>query len=153
MPVQFRVEEEKEYGLTHKIGSIELDFGVRGPELERELRTAQEKFIRDMELRGMTLYKAPGLDNPTWIENPDGQYAAFYAIDWEGKKAPKDGLPKERERSLEDTDGRVEYRCVAIFWAPETTYEVLTSRADRLAKEKADRNPVSFAVPDGLVTK
>lgn len=144
MPAQFRVEEDEKYGITHKIGSIELEFGVRGPELERELRDAQEKFIRDMELRGLTLYDAPGLANPTWIENPDGEKAAFYAIDWEGKKV-KDGMPVKRETTLEETGGMVEYRCVGIFWAPETSYEHLTSRADRLAKEKQERHPIHFA--------
>lgn len=144
MPAQFRVEEDKRYGITHKTGSIELEFGVRGPELERELREAQEKFIRDMEMRGMILYKAPGLDNPTWIENPDGEKAAFYAIDWEGKKV-KDGMPVKRETSLEETEGMVEYRCVAIFWAPKTSYEIVTSRAERLERERRERNPVSFA--------
>lgn len=150
MPVTFRVEEDTTYGLTHKTGTISFDHEVRGRTLELELLHAGEKFIRDMELRGLTLYNgplSPGQSNPMWVESPDGEYAAYYAIDWEGKRGPKDkeNMPHDREMSLEDSEGEVEYRIVGIFWAPETSYEMLTSREDRLAKEKQERNPISFA--------
>ncbi len=151
MPYQFKVEEDPKYGLTHKTGTIDFDFGVRGRELEKGLLEAQQKFVRDMELRGLTLYDMP--NNPLWIENPDGEKAAFYAIDWEGRRKPKDNLPTERERSLEDSEGMVEYRIVGVFWAPETTYEIVTSRADRIEKEKAEKNPESFFMPSNLVTE
>lgn len=155
MPIQFKVEEDPKYGLTHKTGTISFEHGVRGRELDIELLKAGEKFIRDMELRGLTLYNGPlgpGQSNPTWVEKPDGEYAAFYAIDWTGERAPKgrpgfskEGMPHDREMSLEDSEGMVEYRIIGIFWAPSTSYEYLTSRQDRLDKEKQDRNPVSFA--------
>lgn len=153
MPVQFRVEEDPKYGLTHKTGTISFDHELQGRQLEIELLHAGEKFIRDMELKGLTLYNGPlgpKQSNPMWIEKPDGEYAAFYAIDWTGERAPtapQDGgvLPHDREMSLEDSEGMVEYRIVGIFWAPSVSYEYLTSRADRLEKEKQEKNPMSFA--------
>lgn len=154
MPVQFRVQEDPKYGVTHKTGTISFDHELQGRLLEIELQKAGEKFIRDMELRGLTLYNGPlgpGQSNPTWVAKPDGEKAAFYAIDWTGERAPtapQDGkaLPHNREMSLEDSEGMVEYRIVGIFWAPSVSYEYLTSRTDIVAKEKEKRNPVSFAV-------
>lgn len=149
-----RVQEDPKYGLTHKTGSISFDAGVRGRELERELLAAAIKFIRDMELRGLILYKVPGMQNPTWVRNPDGQYAAWYAIDWEGKRPRKHAvtgggeitLPTTRERSLEDSQGEVEYRIVGIFWAPERAIEILTSVAERKDREQRERHPQSFTI-------
>lgn len=148
---QIRVTEDPKYGLTHKTGSITLDYGVRGPELERELRSAQEKFLRAMELRGLILYRHVGLPNPTWVENPDGSEAAFYAIDWEGKRPRIERriggdmqVANIRETSLEETQGEVEYRIVGIFWAPKRAVEVLTSIAERKEREAYERHPKSF---------
>lgn len=155
MPVQFRVEEDPKYGLTHKTGTISFDHELQGRQLEIELLHAGEKFIRDMELRGLTLYNGPlgpKQSNPMWIEKPDGEYAAYYAIDWTGERQPKgregftnEDIPHDREMSLEDSEGMVEYRIVGIFWAPSVSYEYLTSRADIVAKEKQEKHPVSFA--------
>lgn len=169
MPVQVlahlmstvRVQEDPQYQLVHQTGSIQLDYGVRGPELERKLYGAIQKFIRDMELKGLTLYKPPGgylrmpdgttVTNPTWMKNPTGEYAAWYAIDWEGNRqrtahlsGGETQLPKKRETSLEETDGMVEYRLVGIFWAPEKSIEILKDRDEILAEERAARHPVVF---------
>lgn len=161
MPHVARIEDDPKYDLVHKVGSITLDHGVRGPELDRELRTATEDFMRAMEMRGLILYRPPGgrlitqqgmMTNPAWIENPDGEAAAFYAIDWEGKRprteVRADGrehvLPTPRERSLEDSRGEVEYRIVGIFWAPRRAVEMLVSRSERLEQERRARNPKVF---------
>ncbi len=170
-----RVKEDASYGLTHKTGTISFDSGVRGPELERELRLAGEKFVKDMENRGMALYHPPGgylpgqdgrkMTNPSWVQyaEAENQAAAFYAIDWEGKR-PKErvrvtgndpsvketwiDLPTRRETSLEETDGEVEYRIVGIFWVKATAVPVVTDRQTRLATERAARHPVVFG-PEG----
>ena len=170
-----RVKEAPEYGLTHKTGTISFDIGVRGPELERELRLAGEKFIKDMENRGLRLYNPPGgylpgqdgskMSNPSWVKyaGGDNHPAAFYAIDWEGKR-PKEqvrvtgndpdvketwiDLPTKRETSLEETDGEVEYRIVGIFWVKASAVPVVTDRQVRLAAERAARNPKVFG-PEG----
>ena len=164
---QVRIQEERKYGLTHKTGSIDLDHGVRGTELERELRQAGDKFVRDMELRGLILYKPPGgyfivpqntggtkvMTNPYWIENPDGEYANWYAIDWLNERPRKEkrtggdyNIARNRETSLEDSQGLVEYRIIGIFWAPEKAIEMLTSIAERKEREKAEKNPQSFVI-------
>ena len=163
--MKVRVEEDPKYGLVHKVGTLTLDFGVRGSELERELLTSMEKFIKAMELRGLMLYKPPGgkinlpdhgvVSNPFWVENPDGEKAAFYAIDWEGKHPAKQSrvttgelidLPREKATTLEASFGEVEYRVIGLFWAPEKTVEILTSVQERKDAEKASRNPVSFDI-------
>jgi hypothetical protein len=159
MTTQIRVEEDPDYGLTHKVGSIILDFGVRGPELERELASAQSDFVMHMELRGLILYKHQGMPNPVWIENPDGSVANWYAIDWERKykvsqrtetvvgpdgKEEVIDLPAKRAMSLEECEGEVEYRIVGIFWAPKQAVEILTSIADRKEAERLAKNPKVF---------
>lgn len=174
-----RVQEDASYGLTHKTGTIAFDAGVRGPELERELRLAGEKFVKDMTNRGMALYHPPGgylmgqdgmkMPNPAWVkyEGTKDQPAAFYAIDWEGKR-PKEqvrvsgndpavsgefvDLPTTRESSLEETDGEVEYRIVGIFWGKQTAVPVVTDRQERLATERAARHPVVFG-PTGKAVR
>ena len=170
-----RVKEDASYGLTHKTGTISFDVGVRGPELERELRLAGEKFIHDMEARGMALYHPPGgylpgqdgskMSNPSWVKYADApdHPAAFYAIDWESKRKKERvrvtgndpdvkeewiDLPTRRETSLEETEGEVEYRIVGIFWVKATAVPVVTDRQVRLAAERAARNPKVFG-PEG----
>ena len=171
-----RVKEDASYGLTHKTGTISFDVGVRGPELERELAAAGEKFVKDMSNRGLSLYHPPGgylpgqdgrkMTNPSWVQYAEGEHneaAAFYAIDWEGKRPKKQvlvsgndpyvsgeyvDLPTTRETSLEETDGEVEYRIVGIFWCKKTAVPVATSIQERLATERAARHPVVFG-PEG----
>jgi hypothetical protein len=174
-----RVKEDSSYGLTHKTGTIAFDAGVRGPELERELRLAGEKFVKDMENRGLTLYQPQGgylqgqdgqrMTNPAWVkyEGTEDQAAAFYAIDWEGKRKKEQvmvsgndpavsgemiDLPTTRETSLEETEGEVEYRIVGIFWARKGATEVVTDRQQRLAAERAARHPVVFG-PTGKAVR
>ena len=164
---QVKIQEDVQYGLTHKVGSIELDYGVRGEELKRELSQAGDKFVRDMELRGLTLYRPPGgylavpqtdgstkiMSNPYWIENPDGEYANWYAIDWLNERPRKEqrtggeyNVARDRETSLEDSQGMLEYRIIGIFWAPERSIEMLTSIAERKEREQAAKNPHSYIV-------
>src|SRR3972149_11801866 len=112
--MRIRVTEDPQYDLIHKVGSIDLEYGVHGRELELELRKAQEQFIRAMELQGLTLMH--GLQgNPRWVVNEDGSPQATYAIDWFGERPRKmmtvSGevtLPTKRETSLEESRGRVE---------------------------------------------
>ena len=170
-----RVKEDASYGLTHKMGTIDFDAGVRGPELVRELRLAGEKFIKDMGNRGLTLYQPPGgylmaedgtkQPNPSWLkyEETENQPKAYYAIDWEGTRKKEQvqvtgrtpdepsrmiDLPTKREESLEDSEGMVEYRIVGIFWARKGSTEVVTDTQERLAAERAARHPVIFG-PEG----
>lgn len=145
-----RVQEDPKYGLTHQVGSITLEHGVKGEELERELNSAREEFIRAMAARGMILYDMPG--NPKWIVEPTGEYAAWYAIDWEGKRSRKEvrtggnvvELPKVREGSLEDSEGEVEYRIVGIFWTPERSIEILVHKQQIKDEERAAKSPMIF---------
>ncbi len=162
VPVTIRVTESPEFDLIHKTGSLTLEYGVRGGELENELRRNQELFVRSMELQGLTLYRKPGFNNPVWVTNEDGSPLAYYGIDWEGKRRrverrtfdPITGtdrveLPTRRETSLEDSQGEVEYRIVGIFWGPKTSIEIAKSRDVIIAEEKASKHPIQFG-PSGM---
>ena len=150
----FSIDIKKSLGdlgwdVVTKVGSITREYGVGGRELEKDLRDAQETFVRVMETRGMRLYTQPGLHNPVWTTNEDGSPMAVYAMDWEGKRKPKLGpdgepLPHDRETSLEDSEGEVEYRIVGVFWAPRMRIEILKGKDDILAEERAKRNPKQF---------
>ncbi|KKN82252.1 hypothetical protein LCGC14_0310650 [marine sediment metagenome] len=152
MPIQIKVDASPEYDFVTKVGSLTLEYGVRGRELEQELGSNQELFVRCMELQGLTLAIAP-----KWITNEQGDFTAWYAIDWEGKRKRKERrvydpetgtdiveLPTTRETSLEDSQGEVEYRIVGIFWGPKTSIEILKDRDAIIAEEKASRNPMVF---------
>ena len=151
MPPSIRVVAEPEYDFVTKVGSIDLEYGVQGRELELELKEAQDTFIRAMELHGLTLVRKPGFDNPVWVTHPEGQMAAFYAIDWEGSRPQKTMtaggevvLPTTREMSLEDSRGMVEYRVAGIFWGPKTSLEVLRDKQLIKDEERAKQAPITF---------
>ena len=145
----FKVQEDPTYGIITKVGSIQLEYGVRGEELMRELRNSMGMFIRAMEQQGMILYEDPRLDNPQWAAAETGEMSAFYAIDWLGDRPAVVGpdgepLPRSRETSLEETLGMVEYRCVGIFWAPDHMVEALKSKQAIVDEERLEKNPLMF---------
>ena len=151
MPVQIKVAPPTEHDLIHKVGSINLEYGVRGSELEKELRDAQDIFLRQMELRGLTLYHLAGFNNPVWVTSEDGEFTAFYALDWEGKRTKKElrgdhieEVTHTLETSLEDTEGEVEYRIIGVFWSPRASIEILKPKDEIRAEERAARHPVHF---------
>lgn len=151
MPVKIQITADPIYDLVTKVGSYSLEYGVHDRELELELRKAQEIFIRQMELQGLTLVRRAGFDNPVWVTNPDGNMSAFYAIDWEGKRPSKimtvSGeveMPTTRETSLEETGGEVEYRVVGVFWGPKTSIEVLRDKQLIKDQERAARSPALY---------
>lgn len=149
---KIRIEAEPEYGLVSKVGSIDLEYGVRGTELERNLLAAQEAFVRSMELRGLTLAKVPiGQVNPQWVMDSRGRLSANYAIDWLGERRQKAitvggevETANKKETSLEETKGMVEYRIVGIFWAPETSIEILRHPGQAKDEERLAKKPTSF---------
>jgi len=153
LPVTIKVKEPPAHELIYKVGSIQLEYGVRGEELARELLKATTDFVRAMELRGLTLYRTLGQANPYWITDVDGEKAKWYAIDWTGdrgeRKEVRSGelhrdLPKLRETSLDDSWGFVEYRCVGIFWSPQASVEILRSIHDIHEEEKTAKHPTQF---------
>ena len=166
---EVRIQEDAQYELVHKTGTLVLDYEMEGAHLDKELRQATEDFIRVMELRGLTLYQPPGgrlklpdgtlMSNPMWIEAPDGEAAQFYAIDWEGKRPPPKkntagglvDLPHDREMNLEDTQGEVEYRIIGLFWTQAKSIELITNKRERLEAERLAKQPTTFG-PGGVST-
>ena len=158
-----KTAQDIRYQLVTKTGSIQFPHDFIGRPLEIEIAKATESFVRSMELRGWTLFQ--GLPkNPTWLSGESGSLVPFTAIDWMGeftstkrargaekaltggdryqtRESHRGPLPTQRERSLEDSDGMVEYRCVGVFWAPEAVIEVLGDSYIRKQDERAARNP------------
>ena len=157
--------------IVTKTGSITRSAEMNGRLLEIELDKALESFVYYMELAGLRLWTGDlqGMRNPDWVRwMPQdavpgaiiGDVKAWFAMDWEGKRTPiymnEDGtphldeegqliyLPNSRERSLEDSEGMVEYRCVGAFWANPVMTEIVRDRDDILADEKAAKNQVVF---------
>lgn len=157
---------DTKYGLVTKVASIDLPHDLQGRLLERELQAALESFVRSMEQRGWRLYSHPSLPkNPVWTTDGQGRMGAYLAIDWFGeytgtkraqekqltggdsyptRDAHRGQLPTPRERTLEDSDGMVEYRCVGVFLAPELPIDVVTNSYERKQQERASRHPVIF---------
>ena len=148
---QVKVKEELTYGLAPLVGSIDVEYGMKGAELEKLLRDQQELFVKAMELRGNILYRHPSLQNPKWVSSDiDGEPLAYFDLDWAAErqkvKHDREGnpLPRDRATSLEESQGWVEYRIVGVFWCPKHKVEQLRSKHERYAAEKAAKNPVSF---------
>ncbi len=150
MPVTVKVDPEPKFGVISKVGSITLEHGIQGRELELALDKAREQFVLSMEQQGMGLVSIPGKENPQWISSEDGELTSWYAIDWEGKRPGKIGpdglpLPNTRETSLEDSQGEVEYRCVGVFYAPKAPVPMLT---DVRGQELAAKHQTQFGYGD-----
>ena len=136
--------------------AMPLEYGIKGDELIRLLRKGMEKFIRAMELQGLTLIPLPQ-GNPLVVAHTDGRPFGTYSIthdlartdqpdaetDW---KTGGSGTPTYKTpRNLDDSRGMVDYRFTGVFWAPQVSMEIITTREARLAKERAARNPMQFA--------
>ena len=151
MTVQIISKPPSKFGLSTLIGSLDLEHGVQGDELNTQLIEAQDAFVRAMELRGYTLYKNPKLQNPVWQVWGDGTPKAVFAPDWTGerktgKRVGPDGLPlpTRRETSLEDSEGMVEYRVAGVFWTPQKAVEILTTEEDIREEARLGRNPLQW---------
>ena len=147
--VEVKIKEEAKWGVTSKVGSIDLEYGIHGRELEQELQKAQDTFLRDMELRGYVLYDVPDFANPVWMCDENDEPLAEYALDWEMKNAPVAGdggvIAPTTPSNLEESGGMVEYRVMGVFWTKEKIVERLTSIQERKDREKAEKEPLHFA--------
>ena len=155
--MKISVSKDPTYQLIRKTGSISFEYDFQGRELDRELLKAGEQFVRDMALRGLSLYRPPGgsirlndgtvVTNPFWSE-AGGLPVATLAVDWTGERPRTfhDGKPLSNrlEQTLDDSYGMVDYRIVGIFWAPSVTYEKLVARDEIKARERAAKNPIVF---------
>ncbi len=154
-----------------KVGSISRSADLQGRLLEIDLDHALADFVHYMELAGMRLWTGDliGMRNPDWVRwtaedvRPGarvGDAKAWFAFNFDTDDMPiyrnDDGtprldeegnqieLPRERERSLDDSKGMVEYRCVGAFWANPMLTEIVVDRDDILADERRAKNPTVF---------
>ncbi len=134
--------------------ALPVEFGVTGSELMRKLRQGAEKFIRAMELQGLTLIPLPH-GNPLCVTNEDGTPRATFSMTHDLEKTAPDQLLDAESggkgpdtlkvpSSLEDSKGMVDYRMVGVFWAPQVSIEIAKTREQIRAEEKASRNPSTW---------
>jgi len=147
--------------IVERKAAIPVEYGVKGTELMTVLRAGMEKFIRAMELQGLTLIPLP-TGNPLCLTHPDGSgrpYGTFSVTKSLDQAMPdelidntpdKDGefgrgpATQREPRSLEDSEGWVDYHFVGVFWAPQVSVEIAVARDKLLAAERAKRNPTTW---------
>lgn len=148
------VEQDLEYMIVERTAGMPLEYGIRGSELMTKLRDGCRKFIRAMELQGLTLIPLPG-GNPLCVTHKDGRPYGTFSVsksllermpdELEDNKTGGSGPSTQREpRSLEDSDGFVDYRFVGVFWAPQVSIEIAVERDKLLDKERAAKNPTRW---------
>ncbi len=137
--------------IVERKAGMPVEYGVKGAELMRVLRNGCTRFVHAMEMQGLTLIPLPG-GNPLCVTHEDGTpYGTFsvtksllqrmpdeledYATEGKGPTTQKE------PRSLEDSEGWVDYRFVGVFWAPRVSLEIAVARDKLLAKESAAKNP------------
>lgn len=131
-----------------------LEYGVTGSELLRELRHGVVKFINAMELQGLTLIPLPE-GNPLCVTNlDDTPYPTFSMTKDLDKAAPDEYIDAQTggkgpdtlrvPSNLDMSDGYVDYRFIGVFWAPQVSVEIATTREAIHAREQASKNPLSW---------
>ncbi len=134
--------------------ALPIEYGVTGTELMQKLRQGAEKFIRAMELQGLTLIPLPE-GNPLCVTNDDGTLRATFSMTQDLEKTSPDQMldtqtggkgPETLKvpSSLEDSLGMVDYRMVGVFWAPQVSIEIAKSLDQIHAEEKAAKNPSTW---------
>ncbi len=140
--------------IVTKKASMPLEYGVKGDELKRMLRAGMERFIRAMELQGLTLIPLPQ-GNPMCVVHEDGTPVASFSVSKSLEQALPDQLvdyetegkgpaTQRSPGSLSDSYGLVDYKFVGVFWAPQVSIEIAVERDKLLANERAAKNPTKW---------
>jgi hypothetical protein len=140
--------------IVERKAGMPVEYGVKGAELMRVLRAGMERFIRAMELQGLTLIPLPD-GNPLCVTHKDGTPYATYSVTKSLEQAMPDQLidvqtdgqgptTQKEPRSLDDSGGFVDYRFVGVFWAPQVSIEIAVARDKLLANERAAKNPTKW---------
>ena len=131
--------------------AMPVEYGVTGRELMTKLRRGCEKFIKAMELQGLTLIPLPE-GNPLCVTNVDDTPRATFSMTKDLEKTAPDeyvdmktgGQGPETLKvpsSLDMSEGMVDYRFLGVFWAPQVSMEIAKS-LDRIhAEEKMAQHP------------
>lgn len=137
--------------VVERKAKMPVEYGIKGEELMRVLRDGCRKFIRAMELQGLTLIPLPG-GNPLCLTYADGRPYGTYSVTHQLMQEQPDELIDQKTEgagpstlkmpnSLEDSQGFVDYGFVGVFWAPRVSMEIAVERDKLLAQERAARNP------------
>jgi len=156
------LQQDIEHMVVSREAAFPVEYGVKGPELQRLLGDAARKFIRAMELQGLTLIPLPG-GNPLIVTDEQDRALPTYSATHDLMKSAPDEAEDARTggggpttlnqpMSLEDSQGFVDYRLVGVFWAPKVSIEIAKTRERLLAEERAAKNPRTWGygktVPD-----
>lgn len=142
--------------IVERKAKMPVEYGVKGQELMRVLREGCRKFIRAMELQGLTLIPLPQ-GNPLCLTYADGRPYGTYSVTEQLMQQQPDELldntpdsdgewgrgpsTLRMPTSLEDSKGWVDYGFVGVFWAPQVSLEIAVEREKLLAEERAAKNP------------
>lgn len=155
-------QEDVEWMVVSREAAFPVEYGVKGAELRAKLKWAIEKFIRAMELQGLTLIPLPD-GNPLVVTDKEGKPMGYYSISKDLEKPAPDELldhmtegrgPEtlKQPTNLDMSGGLVDYRIVGVFWAPQVSMEIAVERQKLLDAEKQSRNPRTWgygkATPD-----
>jgi hypothetical protein len=145
------MQEDLPKMIVPREAAFPVEYGVTGRELRAKLTWAIEQFVRAMELQGLTLVPLP-TGNPLVVTEEDGTPYGTYSITKDLMKAAPDEMidhetdgrgPEtlKQPRSLEDSEGFIDYRIVGVFWAPQVSVEIAVDRARILEGERQAKNP------------
>ena len=134
--------------------AMPVEYGVKGSELLRELRNGIVKFINAMELQGLTLIPLPE-GNPLCVTNLDDTPHPTFSMTKDLDRTPPDEYVDAKTggkgpdtlkvpTNLDMSEGMVDYRFIGVFWAPQVSMEIATTREEIHAKEKANKNPQTW---------
>ena len=134
--------------------AMPVEYGVKGRELMRMLRDGCMKFIKAMELQGLTLIPLPE-GNPMCVTNLDDSPRPTFSMtkdldrvapdEYVDAKTGGKGPPTLKvPTSLDMSDGYVDYRFVGVFWAPQVSVEIATTREAIHSREQASKNPQTW---------
>ena len=146
-----------------KEAAMPVEYGVTGSELMRMLRRGVEKFIKAMELQGLTLIPLPE-GNPMCVTNEDHTPQAMFSMTGDLEKAGPDEYTDIKTggkgpdtlkvpSNLDMSDGMVDYRFVGVFWAPQVSIEIAKSLDKIHAEEKLARHPNVWGARETTPTK
>ena len=131
--------------------AMPVEYGVKGRELMRMLRRGCEKFIKAMELQGLTLIPLPE-GNPMCVTNEDHSPRPTFSMTKDLEKNAPDEYTDAKTRghgpatlkiptNLDMSEGFVDYRFVGVFWAPQVSMEIAKSLDLIHAEEKLAVHP------------
>lgn len=157
------MQQDLDKQIVKRNAAMPVEYGIKDGELQTVLKVGMEKFIRAMELQGLTVIPLPQ-GNPVVVKDAKGRYYGTYSVTESLMAAPPDALIDEKTggagpstqkepRSLEDANGWIDYHFIGVFWAPQVSIEIAVARDKLLAQERAAKNPRQWGAGTATPTR